>query len=62
LDYEEAVYAAASIILGVKELHDLNIAHRDLKPENILFNRKGKLKLADFGLSKFKKKNGEAGG
>eukprot|EP01023_Acetabularia_acetabulum_P016582 TRINITY_DN1817_c0_g2_i3.p1 TRINITY_DN1817_c0_g2~~TRINITY_DN1817_c0_g2_i3.p1 ORF type:complete len:494 (-),score=104.19 TRINITY_DN1817_c0_g2_i3:261-1742(-) len=30
------------------------VVHRDIKPQNILINRQGIVKLADFGLSKFK--------
>lgn len=45
-------FYAAELLMGLKDLHDLNIIYRDMKPENILLNRKGHLKLADFGLSK----------
>jgi serine/threonine protein kinase len=45
------------IALGLKTIHKiLGAAHRDLKPENILLmnsgDRKLKLKICDFGLSK----------
>jgi len=37
---------------GVGFCHDHRVLHRDLKPQNLLVNRKGELKLADFGLAR----------
>jgi serine/threonine protein kinase len=32
--------------------HDDGLVHRDIKPENILLDKKGRVKIADFGLAK----------
>ena len=37
---------------GLYVIHKNKILHRDMKAANILINRKGILKLADFGLAR----------
>lgn len=42
----------AGIVRGLRFLKDeLQIMHRDVKPTNVLMNRKGEVKLCDFGVS-----------
>lgn len=50
---KEAAVLFKQTLIGVQYIHSLNVAHRDLKPENILVDQKGRIKICDFGLSKF---------
>ncbi|KAF9210527.1 negative regulator of the PHO system [Podila verticillata] len=40
------------LLKGVAFCHENRVLHRDLKPQNLLINRKGELKLGDFGLAR----------
>ena len=44
------------IIEGIGYIHSKSILHRDIKLDNILLDGKGKVKIADFGVSKSVKK------
>ena len=40
------------LLRGTAFCHENRVLHRDLKPQNLLINRKGELKLGDFGLAR----------
>ena len=52
LKEEEARFYIAEIVLAIEALHKMGCIHRDIKPDNILIDKKGHIKLSDFGLSK----------
>jgi serine/threonine protein kinase len=41
------------IVVGMSFIHDAGILHRDLKPGNILFDENRRVRISDFGSSRF---------
>ncbi len=49
---EEALKIVPQICEALQYAHEQGIVHRDIKPENILLDKRGHVKIADFGLAK----------
>jgi tRNA A-37 threonylcarbamoyl transferase component Bud32 len=49
---EQALRIIPQICDALQYAHEEGIVHRDVKPENILLDKKGRVKIADFGLAK----------
>ena len=52
LSSREALQIIPQICAALQFAHDEGIVHRDIKPENVLLDKKGRVKIADFGLAK----------
>jgi len=48
----EALQIVPQICEALQFAHDAGIVHRDIKPDNILLDKKGRVKIADFGIAK----------
>ncbi len=52
IDPAKALAIVRQICDALEYAHEEGIVHRDIKPENILIDRRGRVKIADFGLAK----------
>ena len=57
LSEEKSSFFFYQLINGLEYIHSLGIVHRDLKPENLLLTHDHILKIIDFGLSNYFKKD-----
>ena len=48
----EALAIVPKICDALQFAHDEGVVHRDIKPENVLIDKRGRVKIADFGLAK----------
>jgi hypothetical protein len=48
----EALAIMDQLCDALQYAHEEGIVHRDIKPENVLLDRKGRVKVADFGIAK----------
>lgn len=51
LDLHEVIRIMDKILSAVALAHKHNVIHRDLKPQNILMDKRGNIKIADFGIA-----------
>ncbi|HWH69483.1 MAG TPA: protein kinase, partial [Candidatus Sulfotelmatobacter sp.] len=52
LSPRQALQIIPQICEALQFAHDEGIVHRDIKPENVLVDKKGRVKIADFGLAR----------
>ncbi len=52
LSPRQALEIVPQLCDALRYAHDEGVVHRDIKPENLLLDRRGQIKIADFGLAK----------
>jgi serine/threonine protein kinase len=52
LSPEQALAIVPQICTALQFAHDEGVVHRDIKPENILLDKRGRVKITDFGIAK----------
>jgi predicted Ser/Thr protein kinase len=57
LQPQQALAIVPQICAALQYAHEEGIVHRDIKPENILLDKRGHVKIADFGLAKLTRRS-----
>ncbi|OHT13642.1 CAMK family protein kinase [Tritrichomonas foetus] len=53
LEEGEAKIFINQVLKALRHVHSCGVCHRDMKPENLLMDEVGRIKISDFGLSRF---------
>ena len=56
---EQALEIVPKVCEALQYAHGEGVLHRDIKPENLLLDSKGRVKIADFGIAKLGRTDGE---
>jgi tRNA A-37 threonylcarbamoyl transferase component Bud32 len=57
LQPQQALAIVAQVCEALQYAHEEGVVHRDIKPENILLDKRGQVKIADFGLAKLMRRS-----
>lgn len=52
IEPREALAIIPQVCDALQYAHDQGVVHRDIKPENLLMDRRGRVRIADFGLAR----------
>ncbi|GAA2467734.1 protein kinase domain-containing protein [Streptomyces macrosporus] len=49
---DKALKIAADVLAALEASHEMGLVHRDIKPGNVMLNRRGVVKVMDFGIAR----------